>query len=412
MPSESSLLRARAWGRAGLALAIGWAGVAGCTRARHGDDRESVGGNPSEGVPIESADSTPADDGAPASSEAGLPQSSADTIIRTGVWHAVDAVGAVRDLAYDAQTSSIVAATARGLMVSRDDGATWTVLAGNERCSTIVADGHGRAYALCGGHLLVGGIADGAPAWSEWALPRGVAAEVLAVSPLRPSRLYVGAAAISADAGGALGGALFWTETMGTSWSVVERIVDATVPPRDGIDELTAHGVQALALHPGSPDVLVARLARGIYMSDDGGRTLREAGAAGSARGSWPAVAAAGFASLHAGDIAFDARGRTAYVKSDGSLVVSVDGGAGWDEQPGALRAFAAHPRRSGVAYLLSGSGALQLSVDFGRTYEAVRLDGAVPAAVGAAARILVSPRSGRVLAGGGAGLALLVPGT
>jgi photosystem II stability/assembly factor-like uncharacterized protein len=107
----------------------------------------------------------------------------------------------------------------------------------------------------------------------------------------------------------------------------------------------------ALAIHPRSPDRLVASTEHGLHRSDDGGRTWRALGG-------------------EAGLLTWPAAERLYLLTNDGSVLASRDGGAHWSEagsvggQPAAFEADGPED-----LYAALHDGTIKLSTDGGNSW-------------------------------------------
>jgi photosystem II stability/assembly factor-like uncharacterized protein len=117
--------------------------------------------------------------------------------------------------------------------------------------------------------------------------------------------------------------------------------------------------VQALAVSPALPDVILAGLgigySDGLFRSVDRGK-------------SWSPAANVSDIIF---DLAIDAQGRAVYATSERGFLKSTDGGVRWsvlDEAPGLYKLVAPHPRRAAIVFAIQPNGALVRSANGGVT--------------------------------------------
>lgn len=258
-------------------------------------------------------------------------------------------VGYIPALASDASGSVVLAGSIAGILRSQDRGDSWTPSRAGLRSSLINAlalDPQDPSTVWAGGLGLDGensGLFRSTDGGLSWSLGSGPATWLsggaLLVDPEHPSTLYAG------------GSDVYRSDDGGAHWTT------AAVP---------GNGITALALDPGSPDRVWAASHAGLFRSDDGAQSFTTASAVAQ----------------EVYSILFDARRpSTIYAGSyydiepgyygypfGGSLFVSRDGGANWTKNSrdvgSPVYAIATDPFQEGVLYAGTYAGVFRSAND------------------------------------------------
>jgi len=271
-------------------------------------------------------------------------------------WRSPEAPRWLWSLTIDPSDSSrLYAATYDGIHRSVDGGTSWERLrhqAGSAHVRTVVIDPFDAAtvYAATRGDGLVRSR-DRGDSWSVVDVGQRFPAEVLTVAaaPTAPAVLYAGTRF----------GGVFRSVDGGRSWETRNR-------------RLTRGPVQALAVAPSNPEIVLAGTFEKVFRSNDGG-------------GSWTASRSP--ETLDAGQLAVDPRDPSrAYAGTPEGVYRSLDGGDSWirvDEGmcsvdcPG-VAGLAIHPRFPNTLYAATSIGLFK-STTGGEVWRR-RFVGAVPA--------------------------------
>ena len=218
----------------------------------------------------------------------------------------------------------------RGMLVSQDRGATWTVVTGAAGDAMGVAMPAGSRTEFVAGHDVFFRSDDGGRTWSSLrpALP-GTDIHGFAASAVNPNTFYAYV----------VGSGLFKSIDDGRTWQKAGDASGATM--------------SMTVASAGGADVLYANTMEGVQRSRDGGRT-------------WEPVRELGAATLNA-------VGETVYAAAGGAVFVSADGGMTWVRKTftrGGAALVAPAPTNPKTVYLLTERLEVWRSLDGGASWE------------------------------------------
>lgn len=225
---------------------------------------------------------------------------------------------------------TVVFGSHRGMLVSRDGGATWTAVAGANGDAMGVALPPGSQTQFVAGHDVFFRSDDGGRTWSSVrpALP-GTDIHGFAASAVTPNTFYAYV----------VGSGLFKSADAGGTWQRIGEASGATM--------------SMTVARAGGADVLYANTMDGVQRSRDVGRT-------------WEAVREVGAATQNA-------VGETVYAAAGAAVLVSNDGGMTWDRRSfarGGAALVAAAPTSPKIVYVLTERLEVWRSADGGASWQ------------------------------------------
>lgn len=225
---------------------------------------------------------------------------------------------------------TVVFGSHRGMLVSRDAGATWTQVSGANGDAMGVALPPGSQTQFAAGHDVFFRSDDAGRTWTSVrpALP-GTDIHGFAASAVTPNTFYAYV----------VGAGLYRSADAGKTWQKAGDTSGATM--------------SMTVAKAGGADVLYANTMEGVQRSRDGGRT-------------WEPVREVGGATLNA-------VGETVYAAAGVAVLVSTDGGMTWDRRTftrGGAVLVAAAPTNPKTVYMLTERLEVWRSGDGGASWE------------------------------------------
>lgn len=225
---------------------------------------------------------------------------------------------------------TVVFGSHRGMLVSRDAGATWSQVSGANGDAMGVALPPGSQTQFAAGHDVFFRSDDAGRTWTSVRpqLP-GTDIHGFAASAVTPNTFYAYV----------VGAGLYRSADAGKTWQKAGDASGATM--------------SMTVAKAGGADLLYANTMDGVQRSRDGGRT-------------WEPVREVGGATLNAA-------GETVYAAAGGTVLVSTDGGMTWERRTfsrGGAVLVAAAPTNPKIVYVLTERLEVWRSADGGASWE------------------------------------------